>query len=64
MKAYGGRFLSRGNDDAFWYELPDNKARTKASQGKLFMSNLDDPVAVMSLMTIPTLKLFVSHSAT
>ena len=41
MKGYGGRFLSRGDSNNFWYEIPDNKARKKASQGELFMCNLD-----------------------
>ena len=40
VKGYGGRFLSNDSNN-FWYEIPDNKARKKASQGELFMCNLD-----------------------
>ena len=36
VKGYGGRFLSK-NSNNFWYEIPDNKARKKASQGELFI---------------------------
>ena len=33
VKAYGGRFLKRGND-GLWYDLNDEVAREKASQGE------------------------------
>lgn len=32
VKATGGRFLKRGNDDATWIEVPDKRAQEKASQ--------------------------------
>ena len=37
VKEYGGRFMSRGDSNNLWYEIRDNKARKKASQGELFM---------------------------
>ena len=33
VKAYGGRFLKRRND-GLWYEMDDEVAREKASQGE------------------------------
>lgn len=36
VKDYGGRFLEKGND-GFWYEMSENAARKKASQGAFFI---------------------------
>ena len=33
VKAYGGRFLKRGQD-GLWYEIDDQVAREKVSQGE------------------------------
>jgi len=35
VKDYGGRFLEKG-DDGFWYEMSENAARKKASQGSFY----------------------------
>ena len=41
VKEYGGRFLSKDSNNNVWYEISDDKAWKKASQGKLFVPCFD-----------------------